>query len=259
MDEKVQIISIATNDYLALWQAQVRECAQAIHELGWEWLLLTDNVAEAKKFAKKVGLEQTIRVRPTLPFKFPLASIIRYLAIIQNCEGPGWICYLDADMKIENPLKLDSAIRNSSKATVVSHPGYTRPAGYVRELGIKHYISNVLLHVRFGGLGAWESRKVSTAYVPRSRRKRYVQAAIFFGPASEILTLSATCWAWTESDLRDGIIPRWHDESYLNRWIVEHDCSLVGPEFCYFDFPWLHVDDPVVRAVDKAQKSVTHQ
>lgn len=256
MSNQVQLISIATNDYLSLWRAQVQDSAEAIRQLDWKLVLLTDNVGEAKKVAEQAGLSDRAQIKPILPFKFPMASMVRYLAIVESCEDRGWICYLDADMKIENPWQLDFAIRSSNEATVVSHPGYTRPRGSGRGLGLKHLVSNLLLHLREGGLGAWETRRNSTAFVPRSRRKSYAQAAIFFGPASKIRALSSTCWAWTETDLQRGIIPRWHDESYLNRWMAENYHILAGPEFCYFDFPWLNVKRPVVRAVDKSSLKV---
>lgn len=252
MSERVQLISIATNDYLSLWRAQVLEISEAIKQLDWKMVLLTDNLVEAERIVGKAGLNERTLITPIFPFKFPMASMVRYLAIVENCENDGWICYIDADMKIENPLELDFAIRSSTEVTVVSHPGYTRPRGSGRGLGLKHLISNVVLRSREGGLGAWETRTQSTAFVPRSQRKSYAQAAIFFGPASKIRDMSATCWGWTEKDLQNGIIPRWHDESYLNRWMVDNHHILKGPEFCYFDFPWLNVDEPVVRAVDKS-------
>ena len=34
---------------------------------------------------------------------------------------------------------------------------------------------------------------------------------------------------WVESDLKRCIIPRWHDESYLNKWKTLHEdqCNVV--------------------------------
>lgn len=37
-----------------------------------------------------------------------------------------------------------------------------------------------------------------------------------------------------EEDLKKNVIARWHDESHLNRYIIDRkDCRLLSPEYCY--------------------------
>ena len=195
-------------------------------------------------------------MRSTLAFRFPLASMIRYPAIISHSSSDGWLCYVDADMRIENPYLLDEAIRASVNINVVSHPGYTRPS-WSNSITIIRNFANLTFQTIRGGLGDWEVRKRSSAFVPRGLRKTYVQAALFFGPVEKMQAMSKDCWAWTEEDLRAGIVPRWHDESYLNRWITTNSCTILGPEYCYFDFPWLIGRNAIVRAVDKQKEPVS--
>lgn len=251
IDHKIQFVSIATNDYLSRWKSQVAEIRQEILDLDWQWVLLTDNVDSASEFVQSAGLRSQISIHPILPVGFPLASMVRYLAILEHCGANGWICYIDADMRIENAEILDATIKGSNVVHVVSHPGYTRASRVTSALGFRRNLANLILEVVKGGLGDWETRKKSDAHVPRRSRKTYVQAAIFFGPSGDMHRLSRICWDWTERDLRKGIVPRWHDESYLNRWSTLHPHSLLGPEYCYFDFPWLSPRGIVVRAVDK--------
>lgn len=233
------------------------EIRDKILDLEWHWLLLTDKVEDAAEFVGSVGLQSHIEIQPTLPFGFPLASMIRYPAILRYCNLTGWLCYIDADMRIENAERLDTAIRASHLVNVVSHPGYTRQRRITPSLGLLRNLANLMLEVVKGGLGDWEARKRSQAYVPRLSRKTYVQAALFFGPAEGVHQLSKECWDWTEKDLRNGVIPRWHDESYLNRWTTLRPHSLLGPEFCFFDFPWLTPKEIVVRAIDKTNEPKT--
>ena len=250
-EKRITLLSVATNDYLERWKNMISQLSNVIKVKNWAWTLLTDATDEAAVFAADLGLEQHVSVGSVLPFGFPLASMIRYPAILAHCGTEGWICYLDADMEIEDPDAFDFAIRNSQEVCVVSHPGFTRSKGIDSSLGIRHNIENGFLQLKTGGLGSWETRSRSMAFVPRKRRTAYAQAAIFFGPAEKIQKLSSDCWEWTEIDLKNGLIPIWHDESYLNRWITENDHNLLGPEYCYFDFPWLSDLRPIVRAVDK--------
>ncbi len=258
-ENNITFFSIATNQYLELWKNQVSSVSSHIERLQWRWIVLTDDPCSARSFIESKNMQDFIDVRDVLPFGFPLASMIRYSAILHNFDKEGWICYIDADMRIEKPEKLDSQIRSSSQVSVVSHPGFSRPKGIVWSLGLRSNVSNLLRHLALGGLGSWEIRRKSKAFVPRWARKVYVQAAIFFGPAESVLQLSADCWNWTEQDMRMGVIPIWHDESYLNRWLVDNPYTLVGPEFCYFDFPWLAGKSPVVRAIDKSLQSAHYE
>jgi len=254
---KVQFISVATNDYLNRWKVLVKNVRYDMQNRDWTWVLITDAVADATAFTKSLDLADRIEIRPTLPFGFPLASMVRYPAIVDHCAATGWICYIDADMEIEDPQRLDAEIRSSVEVTVVRHPGFTRPRGISRSVGLRHNITNLALQVAMGGLGTWETRPSSKAFVPRRLRKTYAQAAIFFGPAIQIRELSKKCWSWLECDLRSGLIAKWHDESYLNCWMSNNPHKVVGPEFCFFDFPWLsEITHPVVRAVDKSKLQI---
>jgi hypothetical protein len=251
---KVQFLSVATNEYLGRWKALVENIACDVRKLDWTWVLVTDAVSDATAFANSLDLADRVVVRPTLPFGFPLASMIRFPAIVDHCDTNGWICYIDADMTIEDPQRLDVEIRSSVEVTTVRHPGFTRPTGISPSLGLRHNVANLALRARMGGLGTWETRPSSKAYVPRKLRKTYAQAAIFFGPAIQIRELSAQCWSWTEHDLRIGLVAKWHDESYLNCWMSTNSHQVVGPEFCFFEYPWLPESvHPVVRVVDKSK------
>ena len=250
-EKRITLLSVATNDYLDRWKNLINQLSNDIKMKNWSWVLLTDSTKEAAEYARSLGLERHISIMSVLPFGFPLASMIRYPAILAHCGPEGWICYLDADMEIEDPDAFDLAVRSSQEVNVVSHPGYTRPKGIDSSLGIRQNIENIVLQIRTGGLGTWETRSRSMAFVPRAKRLAYAQAAIFFGPGKKIQKLCSDCWEWTEVDLNNGLIPIWHDESYLNRWITENNHTLLGPEFCFFDFPWLSGLRPIVRALHK--------
>lgn len=47
----------------------------------------------------------------------------------------------------------------------------------------------------------------------------YVQAAFFMGPSSIVYGMCKDVCDMCEIDLKKNIIPNYHDESYLNRWI----------------------------------------
>ena len=48
----------------------------------------------------------------------------------------------------------------------------------------------------------------------------YVQGGFFYGDSNVVYNMCRDISNWIEDDLKRGIIPRWHDESYLNKWQV---------------------------------------
>jgi hypothetical protein len=175
--------------------------------------------------------------------------MLRFKYIFEEMHDFKFICYLDCDMEIENPRALHDAIQKSTSVHLVRHPGWDRDFGL--KLSPKERLAEYYIRLKNGGLGSWELRRCSSAWVPRKKRSKYYAGGVFFGPTEAIRNLSKTCDAWMDSDLQAGIIASVHDESYLNRWATINEFTSLGPEYCYYHFSWLPDLDVVVRALDK--------
>lgn len=57
----------------------------------------------------------------------------------------------------------------------------------------------------------------------------YVQSGSWGGDAEVVHRMVRDVSDWVEDDLTRNIIPRWHDESYLNKWQV------INREYCVID------------------------
>ena len=55
----------------------------------------------------------------------------------------------------------------------------------------------------------------------------YVQGGFFGGPSSEFLKMSRILRDWTAEDIRNGIIPVWHDESMLNAFLSDKQYDVL--------------------------------
>lgn len=67
--------------------------------------------------------------------------------------------------------------------------------------------------------------KSSLAYIDKPYT--YIQAGLIIGSADVFFKMCKDVCDMVEIDLKKNIIPQWHDESYLNKWCVEHP-SLVN-------------------------------
>jgi len=232
-----------------MYEAQLRVISGLIRTLNWHFVVATDQVEHLSQFVKKHQLDDHVRILKCPPYRFPLASMLRFKYIFQEMSDFNFVCYLDCDMAIQNPRALHDAIQKSTSVHLVRHPGWARDYGL--KLSPKERLAEGYLRLRNGGMGTWESRRNSSAWVPRKERIGYYAGGIFFGPTDGIRNLSETCDEWMDADLQAGIVASVHDESYLNRWATLNNFTPLGPEYCYYQFPWLPELDVIVRALDK--------
>lgn len=59
---------------------------------------------------------------------------------------------------------------------------------------------------------------------------QYVQGGFFGGKAEIFYKMCEDVSKWVESDLKRFVIPKWHDESYLNKWHTMNDglCEIIN-------------------------------
>ena len=82
--------------------------------------------------------------------------------------------------------------------------------------------------------GDYENKKISAAYVGPHEGKHYFSCSLYGGNKSEFLKLVKAARKQVDSDLEKKFISRWHDQSYLNRYLIDHPPTCVlDPTYCY--------------------------
>ena len=257
--DAIIVLSVATNVYLDYWKQLVLS-ADKVTESSDKvcFWIFTDKANEAKDFAQ-VLFNVSINVFEIPPYGWPEATILRYEIFSKrvNEAVAGILIYLDADMLIEaNPWDLVRKSLKNSDVCLVEHPGYWRPK---RFKFILNYIQNPRMvlsdsrsYVAYGGRGKWERRSKSSAYVPRSLRKKYYCGGIWFGRPKQISEMISELASNVESDRKNGIIAVWHDESHLNQWAARNNHNSESPSLCYDEtYPQLSTLYPLIYAVRK--------
>jgi hypothetical protein len=67
---------------------------------------------------------------------------------------------------------------------------------------------------------SFEPRPVSAAFVSRDEAKYYFAGGLNGGKRKAYLDLIASCNHIVDTDIQNGIMPLWHDESVLNRYLL---------------------------------------
>ncbi|MCL3853724.1 alpha-1,2-fucosyltransferase [Parabacteroides sp. GYB001] len=78
----------------------------------------------------------------------------------------------------------------------------------------------------------YDRNPLCQAYIPYGRGKSYYQASFYGGRVSEMLDLATFCVECIRIDLSNGIMAVWHDESYLNKYLLERNPRVIGTMFC---------------------------
>ena len=152
---------------------------------------------------------------------WPDPTLLRYhgfLLIENDLAKYDQILYLDVDMQVKSQLPL--AI--SQKLLAIQHPGY---------LKVKN--------------AQFEENTNSLSYLKPAERKIYVCGGVQGGGSEVYLTAIKQIKKWIDADLENGIVARWHDESYWNKYVNQNmeQTVILGREYCWPE-QWVTSNNP---------------
>lgn len=252
------VITVATNEYVNYWADQARSFAKnPSQDLEVTLHVFTDQPDFIDKVASTIAIRVVTHVVPS--YKWPQAALYRYKLIHEFSEqfSEDILMHLDADMLVQAPFN-SLALRKPMKNGIclVRHPGFFRPKGLARLL---LYLRNpqvtwgdLATTIKMGSLGTWETNKHCLAFVPRTKRLKYVCGATWWGLRPDFLSLCENLSNRVSLDERNGIQAIWHDESHLNWWASKNDHGYEDPRYCFSArFAQLREIPIVIQAVEK--------
>jgi hypothetical protein len=252
------IVCIATDRYLEFWIDLVLSLQTSKQDVNW--VLFTDRASEIPPSLLSM-LDERLRIvfQKHLPWPYP--TLLRYKWISEHSKlfESEFTMYLDSDMRFIRELDPNELLEElkTHDFIAVKHPGFYRP-------GLKFYFSypgnlvkDIRLLMREGGLGTWEKRRDSKAFVPRKRRRQYVCGGCWFGRTEVFIKKVKQLSAMVGLDLEKNLVARFHDESYLNALVAaDSGIGLASPKFC-FDPNYVQLNEisGLILAVDKNTSS----
>jgi histo-blood group ABO system transferase len=202
---KICILNIATNKYVQFINPLLESIDENFlinHEV--DALIFTNQEVEVESDRIKVS---KINHEP-----WPMPTLKRYHYFISESEFISqydYCFYLDVDMKIVAPV--GDEIFSDLVATI--HPGAwnTNSDSF-----------------------SYERRAESTAYVSYGEGKSYYAGGFNGGKPEHFLKMSRSIVENVNTDLQNGIIAQWHDESHMNRYLIDNPPTLeLTPSYCY--------------------------
>ncbi len=144
--------------------------------------------------------------------KFPAPTLYRYKWFLKQkkkLSKMDYLFYCDVDMKLVSPVGKE--ILGNRVATL--HPGFFDKPRKVF---------------------SYEKRKESTAFISSNQGDNYFCGGFNGGRAEEFLKMAEVISRNVNKDLQNGIIAEWHDESHLNRYLIDNKPDkILTPDYCF--------------------------
>jgi hypothetical protein len=219
--------------------------------------VFTDQVDRANLFAQNLT-KVSIQAIEIEGYKWPEATLFRYRIFEEFLPKihEELLMHLDADMKVEKWFINEIPATLNKGIGLVSHPGFYRPKFLLMLLfylrNPRKFWADARMWIIEGGIGSWENNEKSPAFVPRHQRVEYVCGGTWIGYRAQFAAMVSDLSRIEKSSTEKGIMPRWHDESILNKWYAENRPTLLSPAFCFDPtYPQLEGLTELIRAVDK--------
>jgi hypothetical protein len=219
---------------------------------SFKFYIFTDNPTRVEQF-KNYQNQQFLEVIPINTLGWPDASLKRFEIYWKYKElfEEEILVSIDADMYFLQDLVFEKDPSDwNYELAFVSHPGYSDKLVF---RSTQDFLRRISRRIRYGGDGSWETSKSSTAFVPRRLRKTYCCGGVWFGRRISFLD---TCKilaekVWVDKD--NGVMPIWHDESYLNSLVAAlENPTILSSRYCYDPNLGNHYSSPIILAVNKS-------
>jgi hypothetical protein len=253
------ILSVATNHYISYWEELVTslDLCHPTENIKIKVYVFTDQVERANLHAASLR-NITVKAVEIDSYKWPEATLFRYRIFEKYLPNihEELLMHLDADMKVEKWFIQAIPVELKRGIGLVSHPGYYRPKSWSRVVfywkNPRKISADARMRLLEGGIGSWDKNRNSLAFVPRRKRVNYVCGGTWIGLRNQYVEMVSELSRLEQKSTEKGIMPRWHDESILNKWYADNRPSLLSPAFCFDPtYPQLKGLTELIRAVDK--------
>lgn len=189
------------------------------------------------------------------------SKIIRYQQLIKGMN----LMWLDVDTSIQARIQTDLLI-NKNSIYFTLHPGFQFTNFNLKELldaklaiHIKAFLKG-LYKSKLGTYG-WEFNRDSNAFVPVSKRRKYVFGTCWMGNTNSVLKMCEILSKRIDEDTAKGITAIWHDESHLNWYASNYKGSYLPRDFvCNPEWIWNSSKKARILALNKTEldKALKH-
>lgn len=206
---KIAILYICTGKY--------NQFFQGFYESAEKFFMPSKSLKEYFVFTDDMSLCKSTNVH--LYYKeckgFPMDSLLRFdlfLSVKEELAKFDFVFFFNANMQFMKEVGEEFLPVKEGLAAVVHPWAYNKLAC----------------------LFPYDRNKKSTAYIKRMNKTyHYYMGSLNGGRTRDYLQLAETCSRNVHTDLENGYIALYHDESHLNKYLSEHECLSLSPSYAY--------------------------
>ena len=204
--DKVAVLYIATGRYISFWKDFYRSCEKFfLPDYEKDYYIFTDS----KRFA--YSNKKNVKITYQEKLGWPYDTMMRFDMFLKrktDLQNYDYIFFFNANIKFLKTVGKEVLPSIEQDGLVVqTHPG-------VFDLEPDKF--------------SYDRNPASKAYIPYGEGKHYYAGGLNGGIAKDYLEMCEYLSNWTHIDLDNGIIPLWHDESMINKYMLDKN-PLVLP------------------------------
>lgn len=205
----IAVLYIMTNRYTVFWEDFYNSAEKnLLPHHNKHYFVFTDD--------EKTPLPENATRLKAKYKDFPDVTLKRYemfLEIEDQLKKYDYVYFFNANALFLQPINEEIFPSKEQGLTVVHHPAFWQQIE----------------------LATYERNEKSTAYVPYGKEKYYVQGSFNGGRVSAFMDLSKECAKNIQIDEKNNIIAVWHDESHLNKYILDKNPLVLTPRYNWSD------------------------
>lgn len=208
---KIAILYIATGRYIIFWDDFYQSAEKnLLSDYKKHYFVFTDSDRSFPKNVTTIYQKQ---------FPWPSSTLDRFSmfsSIESELKKYDYIYFLNANAQILAPVGREIFPTPEQGIMVAFHPHF-----YYEKDNLKY---------------PYERHSESMAYIPYGEGKYYVQGSFNGGRSDAFLTLIRTLDENIKKDKAKGLMAIWHDESHLNKYILDKNPLVMPPNYIWAPF-----------------------
>lgn len=205
---KIAILYIATGRYIIFWDDFYQKAEQNfLPHYDKTYFVWTDDMQ--REFPKNV-----VRIYQR-QLEWPLITLRRFDMFrgqAEQLKKYDYIYFLNANMLPVRPVGDEILPTKNQGLVVTAHPGYYKAAN---------------------AYFPYDRNPRSRAYIPNGKGSIYAMGGFNGGRAPEYLKLIEECDKAVRKDAENHVMAKWHDESHLNKYILDKNPLVLPPAYAY--------------------------
>lgn len=196
--KKIAILYIATGRYTIFWDEFYNSCEKnLLPNCEKHYFIFTDS--------KEFESNEKITIVPQENLGWPLIACLRYKIlnkVKEELKGYDYSFFFNGNMEVIRTVTEEELLPTKEEGYIVA-PLHS---------GNKRFKSNYEFE--------YERNPKSTSYIPYGEGKQYFHNGLIGGRVKEFLEMLDVCEKMMDEDLKNNIIPKYHDESVFNKYVL---------------------------------------